>query len=663
MIDRRARSPSRTKTTTQTIVYRSASRATGTTAASHKTAEYEPTEEELANLRTWHAQIRSRFPKMVFYFESVPDDQRSKLAKLIGRLGAVSRHLPCRDPMSWFPRLTVYLVQREEKFFSIEITHVVTTRTIPPDKPKHAHHGGSDEQADSEQPKTIDPSLLNRTVDPTRRKLVFDTASARKPPAKARSADVLDRARDMGKKIWSLEKLHKILEIALDPDPYHSAVLGRGSTQSASKEENLAQLLQNERVHGPSDRDPTVSTTDLYFFRGPYIYVYDVEERTKPIMVREYAKKNDPKEGDWPQFRLASHGRCPFIVDENYGVEEKENRARARAKARAAKAAAEGAAEPEAPKPRASEVTLKPATGKRTLTQMEDGHNRGMASVRATESFDRSRVSNPPSIEFRSQNAFISHAKAGRFLAGEPVASGLQPSNVTSAIRSQMISSTTGGVLGAKAGTSKEIHGLQRKVVLQKVSTPAVSHDLSSRRMAEMSHDSNTFVRSASVSRATQRKLDAVEEEETLNQREKLRRTASVPVSQPKAKRDPKPGYCENCQDKFADFEEVRISLLLLVADCLLIPSAAHRIPQTPQVRRKRRQLDTARCPPGTAQTRTPILNGPTFVRTCVRLPHSAPLPRFTADPAPLHLLLVWPCPAGHTCLPDSPSPFCLGCL
>ncbi|KAG7286189.1 hypothetical protein NEMBOFW57_008495 [Staphylotrichum longicolle] len=546
MVERGVTSPSRSRTT-RTTVHRAASRATTrSTTATQKTshaASYNPTEEELVNLKTWHAQIRTRFPKMVFYFESIPDDLRSKLARQVGKLGA-----------------------REEKFFSISITHVVTARPIPPEKTKDEHDGVPEAHADSEQPTTIDPAVLSRPVDPTRRKLNFDTTASRKPSVSAqddplrrkpRSTDVLHRARDMGKKIWSLEKLNKILETALNPDP--ALGFGHGSTQTTTKttngEEKLAQLLHNERVHGPSDRDPTVSSKDnFYKFRGPYIFVYDVEEKTKPIMARDYAKLTEGKLGDWPQFRVVSQGRCPFVPDDTHDLPDKENRDRARAKARAAKAVADEAAET-ARKPKASEgVPQKAAIGKRTLSQMEDGHNRG-AGVRATESFDRSKVSNPPSLEFRSQNAFISHAKAGRFLAGEPVASGLQPSNVTSAIRSQMISSTTGGVLGGKAGTSKEIHGLQRKVVLQKASTPALSQDPSSRRI-EMSHDSNVFIRSASFSHATQRRLDAVDEEEMSRQREKLRRTASAPVPQPKVRRDPKPGYCENCQDKFADFEE-----------------------------------------------------------------------------------------------------------
>lgn len=437
----------------------------------------------------------------------------------------------------------------------------MTSRPVPPQKKtQDENEPAIDAQENSEQPQTINPSLLSRsttlatsTSTSARRKLIFDATSSRKPaPLKTRSTDILDRAREMGKKIWSLEKLQKILEHLLYPDPYVSAALGlsRVSTRStgkASEQPNLAKLLENERVHGPSDRDPTVSSKELHSFKGPHIYVYDLDERTKPIMVREYLKVTDPKEGEWPQFRITSDGRCPFVPDENFDLPRRRHRdrerERARNKARAAKAAAENAAADS----KQSEVPpTRPTASKRTLAQMEDGHNRGAAGVRATESFDRSRVSNPPSLEFRTQNAFMSHAKPGRFLGGEPVASGVQPSNVTSAIRSQMISST-GGVLGAKAGTSKEIHGLQRRVVLQKASAPAVSQDLSSRRMAEMSHDSNAFVRSASVSRASQRKLDTVGEEEVVSkQREKLRRTASVPVSQPKQKRDPKPGYCEN---------------------------------------------------------------------------------------------------------------------
>ncbi|KAK3350031.1 Dfp1/Him1, central region-domain-containing protein [Lasiosphaeria hispida] len=543
-LQRTTGSPTRARPS-KTIVHRGTARIAIAAPPERETpvSQYKPSGKELENIRQWQTQIRARFPKMVFYFESIPDEQRSKLAKQVTQLGA-----------------------REEKFFSIDITHVVTSRTIPLEKTVHDENESSaGSHAAGEPLKTIDPSLLNRTTDmgltsntSVRRKLLFDTHTSRKIPLqedairrpKTRNSDVLHRARDMGKKIWSLEKLQKILAMVQEQDPYKSAVLGhgRGASQGAGEQSNLLQLLQNERVHGPSDRDPTVVTKDLYYFKGPYIYIYDIEEMMKPVMIREYPKVGDKKDGEWPQFRVASQGRCPFVDD--YEAHEKESRVQARtAKDRAAKAAVETAAPslkpPEVPPP-------KPVTGKRTLVEMEETISR-ITAARPAELFDRTKVANPPALDFRAQNAFVSRSKGGRLLAGEPVASGVQPSNITSAIRSQMISSTS-GVLGAKAGTSKEIHGLQRKV-LQKASTPAVSQDLSSRRMTEMSHDSNTFIRSASVSRVTHRKLDAVDEDEPVKPKEKLRRTVSVPVTRQKA-RDPKPGYCENCQDKFDDFDD-----------------------------------------------------------------------------------------------------------
>jgi regulatory subunit for Cdc7p protein kinase len=47
----------------------------------------QPQDEEL---RQWQKHYRARFPKMVFYFESIPDDARTKLAKQVMSLGAVS---------------------------------------------------------------------------------------------------------------------------------------------------------------------------------------------------------------------------------------------------------------------------------------------------------------------------------------------------------------------------------------------------------------------------------------------------------------------------------------------------------------------------------------------------------------------------------------------
>ncbi len=424
---------------------------------------------------------------------------------------------------------------------------------------------------ENEPPQTINPSLLSRPAESARRKL-FENAGGRRLPIQAledpvrrpksvRNTDVLHRAREMGKRIWSLEKLQKVLEMLLEPDPYRSAALGYGSrsgsvstgagagTSRTVEEPTLLQLLHKERISGPSDRDPTVATRELNYFKGPYIYVYDAEEKQKPIMVREYAKVADKQDGDWPQFRASATGRCPFVEDTD-AVERKE---RHRVKQAAAKTPAETAPKlqpPEVPPP-------KPVTGKRSLAQMEDAHGRRAdTALHPDPVFDTARVAREPSIDFQPQNAFTSRAKAGRLFAGEPVASGVQRSGATSAIRSQMISSAT-GTLGSKAGTSKAIHGLQRKV-LQK---PGTSQNPSSRRVNGMSMDQPSFTRSASMGQTSQRALDVITECRPARG-ENHKRTMSVPVQPPRPKRDPKPGYCENCQDKFDDFDEVSVTSL-----------------------------------------------------------------------------------------------------
>lgn len=462
-------------------------------------------------------------------------------------------------------------------------------------------------------PKTIDPSLLSRdtgTKD-VRRRLLESTGrklpapapaedSLLRQPTASRKTDILVRAREMDKKIWAFSKLVKILEMLNDPDPF-----GTAAAPKAAEEANLAQLLNKERTSGPSDRDPTVATKELVFFKGPYIYVYDIEEKQKPIMVREYAKVADKKDGDWPQFRSTQHGRCPFVEDDELSERKRQAEKAARDKERQERAAND-AAPTLKPPPAPSAKSVVP---KRTLTEMEDGHNRSTSS-RVPDVFDLAKAANPPTtIDFSSrpqpQNAFTSRARSARLLAGEPVASGVQKSNITSAIRSQMISSAS-GIRGAKAGTSKELYGLQRQV-LEKSNAPSAnptSQDMSSRRLAEMSLDNSANQRSASLG-VSSRKLAQIEERS-----KEHKRTQSVPVSAPATKpkkRDLKPGYCENCQDKFADFDEVSVARIPPLGPLLTI-ALAHCLEEASKIRRKRCELGQTRRPSWSTRARPEIL-------------------------------------------------------
>ncbi|KAI1102865.1 Dfp1/Him1, central region-domain-containing protein [Jackrogersella minutella] len=511
------------------------------------------TEKDVEEIQVWQQHHRARFPKLVFYFEKVPNDAHKKLAKKITALGA-----------------------REAAFFSIDITHVVTTRPIPSEKSvsrrdgeqaaeKHQDHIQEQEQ-DQEEVKTINPSLLTRLSEASTKRRFDGDIRSRKMPSQAqveplnqpkRNMDVLLRAREMGKKIWSLDKLQRMLALLLETDPYISAEIAYGARKTrdvearATEDRNLLHLLHNERVNGPSDRDPTANAQELNYFKGPYIYIYDFEEKQKPIMVREYKKVAEKSKGDWPQFRTAAVGRCPFIDE----YEPREARPQPKPKVQVTRAAA-AEAKPVLQPPKMEPP--RPVTGKRSLGEMENGHSRG-SSVASLASVELSKPVLGQFGDGRPQ-AFTGRA-ASRLFGGEPVASGVQPSNVTSAIRSQMVSSTatTPGVI---TGLSKEVHGLQRQVL--KRNSTATSQDLSSRRTAEASfRDDVPIKRSFSMSRTSSRKLDVVDDNVTGKDSQGASKgTLRVAKREtaPAKKGELKPGYCENCAEKYADFDEHIVS-------------------------------------------------------------------------------------------------------
>lgn len=62
---------------------------------------------------------------------------------------------------------------------------------------------------------------------------------------------------------------------------------------------------------------------EMYYFKGLYIYIYDMEEKMKLVMVCEYVKVVDKKDGEWLQFCVVFVGWCLFVQD--YEILEKEN--------------------------------------------------------------------------------------------------------------------------------------------------------------------------------------------------------------------------------------------------------------------------------------------------------------------------------------------------
>lgn len=85
-------SPTKSRVTvSKSLAQRAASKAAVRTDHTSQASVHKTPAEEYDNLRAWQSQTRARFPRMVFYFDSIPDDLRGRLAKLMTQYGAVSR--------------------------------------------------------------------------------------------------------------------------------------------------------------------------------------------------------------------------------------------------------------------------------------------------------------------------------------------------------------------------------------------------------------------------------------------------------------------------------------------------------------------------------------------------------------------------------------------
>ncbi|KAH9827819.1 zinc finger protein [Teratosphaeria destructans] len=511
--------------------------------------------QNIDSIRQWQKHYRKQFPSFVIYFDNVPDDVRSRTVRQIQSLGA-----------------------REEKFFSKAVTHVVTTRQIPPEHsnttPDDAVSQNTAQQRSTQSVTTAHgsgrtTSLLDAHLH--RRNQAHSTTAAHDVDPRrtqTQGADILSRARQLGIKIWALEKLHRMLSTILESEADDQVVtrdtrshtVGKTVTK-APKDADLEMLLRNEKVNGPADRDMATAAPDVTTFRGYYIYIHDMDEKTKPVMTRDYPKPKDKENssGKWPQFRLTSAGRCPFVEDPNYTKKAQQQEQAAKAqeelasrKTRAASAQVSGA--------------QRIAPPLRPLTERQHKLRRSPRKVDAL-----AKPLDPPPAKRNSSAEMpplFGSAQQGlrglpRMIGGEPIASGVQHSNVTSAIRSQYISSaaisSTAPGASHRVADTKEVSMLKRKV-LERGASVNSNHSIPSSYMNDMraALNNNDEPPPRAAKRKAQETLGVLREDDEEGQsgrHAKQRKLAKPRVRKP-VERDPKPGYCENCHDKFDDFEE-----------------------------------------------------------------------------------------------------------
>lgn len=385
---------------------------------------------------------------------------------------------------------------------------------------------------------------------------------------------------EMGIKIWALEKfermMHTMFNVDTSTSPENQQKRRTHTTYvptKSAREANLTQLLQEEK-RAPLSRPPW---SDIVPHQGIYVYVHDMDEKTRPVMYREYEKPARDQDGDWPMFRSVSKGRCPFVEEPDHAKQKHRERERKDKLADAARK------QEQQPRTRAAVAAVEAAKGKETeisekialATSKDSGNRMPKPVVPASWSkmLEQPRLDRTTSGTFDSMPSLLGSTHANfRGLArnpgGEPLASGIQRSNATSAIRSQMISSTAANPVN-RMGTTKEMYQLQRRVFEK----PVVG-DLRAVGAPERASAGRPTTRSQ-----VSEKLTRIHEDEANTDDEHdaggtaCHGVQYARAQKESAKREPKPGYCENCKDKYDDFQTVcdnvsSASDLLLLTCC-----------------------------------------------------------------------------------------------
>ncbi|OAP58268.1 hypothetical protein AYL99_07358 [Fonsecaea erecta] len=499
---------------------------------------------EDSGLKAWQRHYRKLFPSFRFYFDGFSEEVKARFLRHITALGA-----------------------KEEKFFSKAVTHIVTARHIPAELGKTTSGGDDSAQpspTEEQQPQTINPSLLEKNPRGTAGFNV--TRNAVNP------MDILVRGKDMGMKIYSIDKLQRVLNSVLEDAGNHGHHTRASAHTTRQQHEDLGEVLRNEKLGVASERElPSMS---LVAFKGPFIYVHDMDEKYRPTLVREYPKVARRADGEWPQFRSASVGKCPFIEDPamKKDIEQEQRKAQKLAQQQEQQRQQERR-EQHVPRTRshvnvttAAHESPRRASPRKVLQTVTNGAN-------APVDPHKEKQSKNHSVVIERQPSFPPMPKRGEFefihpsqlhVAREPAASGIQRSNLTSAIQSQMISSTA--ATGVKAGTSKEVHHQLQRQVLERTHTGSLSVGSipSSHRMNDLAgvlkNARGPAPQRAAKSKA-QEKLGGIQEEADSHADDLAAERATHTSRKKKAvKKDPKPGYCENCRDKYDDFDEHIVS-------------------------------------------------------------------------------------------------------
>ncbi|KAK0455127.1 Dfp1/Him1, central region-domain-containing protein [Armillaria borealis] len=393
-----------------------------------------------------------------------------------------------------------------EDFFSKEVTHLITNQK-----------GEGDDDADKENNPKGTVSKMNLAI---------------KSPSKSRTRVVGDdgvglitKAMEWKMKTWSTAKLDSVLSRCLEAPMLTGSNPSRTinapqPTNPVHPYRSLARLLQSERVHGSTERDPTQKRHDFtYFSRGSYwVLVEDMQQELATIAAHEYevTKGRDSSiKGSWPVAHCHPHARGPFLP-----FDDRERRRWEKAKREELEQQDEQAREQ-----------------KKRLLRLEAMKRKARAQVHSKGPGDLRRSASMNNLHRRG---ILDEQEFGEALGDD---------NIDSANASEYLGS---GAYVAASGNSVSITSTTGTT-----STAGYSHSrpLPPSLRAQIGNEVTTSRKLTSVAKDGDGK-STMGPPTYIPARNGLRKSRSTnSLRLPRREEGSKPGYCETCRVKFDDFK------------------------------------------------------------------------------------------------------------
>ncbi|KAI0769319.1 Dfp1/Him1, central region-domain-containing protein [Trametes elegans] len=279
-------SSKRAKTSSQTVVQPSPTPAVSR-AELKKEKERRREKERMAREEEFKIKYSRAFPNWVFYFDL--DTGNPEIATK-------------RDHLE---KRVAYMGARIDDFFSKDITHFITLNDV-------------DDKENTEKEGTKGASGTVTVLQPANLLGSPIRLRGRALPGNNVAESLVQKARTFNMKVWSVTKLGNILDRCDAPRVSSATGSLPARAQQVTRERNLARLLESERLHGTTERDPTQRRHDyIYFSKESYfVLVEDIRQELATITAVEYPihKTRDGREhGAWPVLHCHPLSRGPFL--------------------------------------------------------------------------------------------------------------------------------------------------------------------------------------------------------------------------------------------------------------------------------------------------------------------------------------------------------------